>query len=347
MTGKVGGLHTGKRLYTPKGRGSLVVLVVLMGALGCEFLRESKPIVPMQEYELMLIGRLDADYVGTDTCLSACHFHDQIKTDFDASTMGAQLSEQSGLPLVNCESCHGPGSLAIAGITPELVATEAAAGRQTACKYDTFLDLKKLPPPAQSLLCQKCHTKNATFSLHNWAAGAHAYGDVSCFDCHDIHAGPDLKASPRETNNLCLRCHPRQRMEFQLPSRHPVLDNRFFCVDCHDPHGTVAEGLLREETLKETCTLCHGAMEGPYLFEHADLNDDCATCHSVHGSVNDNLLKVREPFLCLQCHGGHRTSSDPVTEETKGAFFTRCTDCHSQIHGTDLPSVSGQGGFLH
>ena len=78
---------------------------------GCETLKSSKAIVPIKEYERMIVGRLDANYIGTQNCLYACHYHDKIKQDFDASTMGAQLSRNSGLPLVNCESCHGPGSL--------------------------------------------------------------------------------------------------------------------------------------------------------------------------------------------------------------------------------------------
>ena len=90
-----------------------VALSLLIPVFGCETLKASKPIIPMKEYEALIVGRLDANYVGTRNCLSACHVHDKIRTDFDASTMGAQLSRKSGMPTVDCESCHGPGSLAI------------------------------------------------------------------------------------------------------------------------------------------------------------------------------------------------------------------------------------------
>lgn len=82
-------------------------------------MRTSRPVIPIKEYERMIVGRIDAEYVGTQNCLSACHYHDTIKRSLDASTMGLQLSRKSGLPIVKCESCHGPGSLAIEGITPE------------------------------------------------------------------------------------------------------------------------------------------------------------------------------------------------------------------------------------
>ncbi len=324
-----------------------VFYVVIFSSLfftGCETLKTSKPIIPMREYERMIAGRLDANYVGTRTCLQACHYHDGIKRDFDASTMGVQLSKKSGLPLVDCESCHGPGSLAIEGLTPEKVEADAKAGIQTACNYKTFIDIKNLPATAISLICLKCHTANATFNLHNWNAGAHAINDVSCSDCHKIHAGPDLKVKPRDTAAMCERCHLQEKAEFSLPSHHPVPEKRVFCTDCHDPHGTINDKLLRKSTVKETCTQCHAEKEGPFVFEHAENTEDCRTCHSPHGSINNNLLTVAVPFLCLQCHPGHRTSASS-TAVSKGAFYTRCTDCHSQIHGTDLPSASGRGRF--
>lgn len=312
---------------------------------GCETMKTSKPIMPIKEYEKMIVGRLDADYVGNARCLSACHSHDKINRDFEASTMGAQLSKKSGMPIVDCESCHGPGSLAIEGITPEKVEQDKKEGKETKCKYETLIDYKNLPPQALSLICLKCHTANATFNLHNWNANVHAINDVSCSDCHKVHKGPDLIVSPKETAEMCYKCHQEVRAEFSLPSHHPLREQRVFCTDCHDSHGGVlTEKLLRKNTIKEQCTQCHIEKEGPFVFEHAEATENCSTCHSHHGSINNNLLVVREPFLCLQCHEGHRISSSS-TEERKAAFYTRCTDCHSQIHGTDIPSASGEGRF--
>jgi DmsE family decaheme c-type cytochrome len=327
----------------------IVVLGVALAAAmllgGCETLKSSKPVIPIEEYEHLIVGRLDANYVGTDNCLSACHYHDEIRRHFEGSTMGAQLSSKSGMPLVDCESCHGPGSLAIEGLTPKKVAADRAKGIQTACDYKTFIQLKELPPTAQSLLCLKCHSHNATFNLHNWNAGAHAVAGVSCFNCHDIHKGADLMVSPRETMDMCTQCHQDVKAKLSLRSHHPVKEQRVFCTDCHNPHGTVNAKLLREETVKDTCTRCHGEVEGPFVFEHADVTEDCLRCHRPHGSMNNNLLITQETFLCMQCHVSHNTSRLD-TAERRATFYTRCTDCHSQIHGTDIPSASGTGRFI-
>lgn len=312
---------------------------------GCESLKSSKPIGTLKEYERLLVGRLDANYIGTDNCLSACHFHDDKRDHLRASTMGFQLSSESGMPLVDCESCHGPGSLAVGEITSEKVEVDAKNGEQTCCNHETLIDIKNLPAQAKSLMCLKCHTANASFNLHNWNASMHNTSDVSCSDCHNIHAGPDLTVRKEEMENMCEKCHQEVRAEFSLPSRHPVHEKKVLCTGCHEPHGSTSDYMLKGLTVKETCVQCHAEKEGPFIYEHAENSEDCMTCHSPHGSVNNNLLNVRVPFLCLQCHAVHRTSNLSAAE-SKGAFNI-CTDCHSQIHGTDLPSASGNGRFTH
>jgi len=331
-------------------RFACLVAIAVLFISGCETLKGSKPILPIKDYEKLIVGRLDADYVGTDNCLAACHEHDELKHDFDASTMGAQLKKESGLPLVDCESCHGPGSLAIDGLTKKLVEENAKLGKKTECAYKTLIDLKELPSPAQSLICLKCHTANATFNLHNWDSSTHSLGDVSCFDCHDVHHSPDLKVSPIHTSQVCFACHQAAMVEFALPNHHPLKEGRVFCTDCHDPHGGFSNMLLRKDSVKETCVQCHPEKGGPFAFEHAEVAEDCLNCHSPHGSVNNNLLTAREPFLCLQCHVGHTINTSAAgnpasAAESRRAFYSRCSDCHSRIHGTDLPSPSGKGRF--
>ncbi len=324
----------------------MLAIVVFLGS--CADLKESRPILPIREYEKMIVGNLEADYVGTQNCLAACHAHDRLKLAFDASTMGAQLKKESGMPLVDCETCHGPGSLAVKGLTRELVEMNAGKGIETACDFKTLIDLENLPATAQSLTCLKCHTANATFNLHNWNAGSHALNEVSCFACHDIHAGPDLKVTPMASGRLCFTCHQSAQAQFSLPSHHPLKEGRVFCIDCHNPHGGFADQELMQDTVKETCVQCHPDKRGPFTYEHADVMEDCLNCHTPHGSVNRNLLNAREPFLCLQCHVGHRLNTEDgesISSTKARAFYTRCSDCHSTIHGTDVPSTSGRGGF--
>ena len=311
--------------------------------LACAELQQSKPILPVREYERMVVGRLDAEYVGTDNCVAKCHKHGKLTDDFKHSVHGEQIKPETRLPLVNCESCHGPGSLAIAKIGDDVELNDA---QKVKCDTDKFLDIMNLPPPAQSLICLKCHSAASTPVLTHWNASPHALNDVSCFDCHKIHRGPQQKVSREEMAELCYGCHQEVKAQNSLFSHHPIREKKMACVDCHELHGSTQDKLLRGNTPKETCTRCHMEKQGPFVFEHADVTENCANCHTPHGSVNNNLLNAAMPFLCLQCHAGHGTMLG-TTPGTKSLFANRCTDCHSQIHGTDIPApaTTGSGTF--
>ena len=312
---------------------------MLLLVVACTALKTSHPILQVKDYEQLLVGNLEADYVGDEACLKKCHVHDKIRHDFQASVHGDQISAETGLPLVNCESCHGPGSLAVVN-----------AEQTKRCASETFLPLHDFPAQAQSLICLKCHSAASTPTLSQWRASVHGSSEVSCFSCHKLHQGPQQKVSRHDQEEVCYGCHQQVRAEFAQSSRHPLPEHKMACSDCHDPHNSSSPGSLRGGTIKETCTRCHMEFQGPFIYEHADVTENCTNCHNPHGSPNDPLLQTAQPFLCLQCHAGHhgaRSAQGSLSSMAmKQAFFTRCTDCHSSIHGTDQPSAHGRGTFI-
>lgn len=167
--------------------------------------------------------------------------------------------------------------------------------------------------------------------------------DVSCFDCHKLHKGPQQKVRREEMSELCFGCHPEVKAQNNLFSHHPMREKKMACIDCHDPHGSTQEKLLKGNTPKETCTRCHMEKQGPFAYEHGDVNENCANCHAPHGSVNNYLLNAAMPFLCLQCHAGHMDANVNGEAGRKRLFLNRCTDCHSQVHGTDIPAPAKAG----
>ena len=122
-------------------------------------LRSSQPIAPVRDYETILVGNLEANYIGDSNCLAKCHVHDRIASDFKHSIHGDQISEETGLPLVNCESCHGPGSMAVENITAE-----------QPCDFKTLLPIEEFPAQAQSMLCLRCHSAASTPNLSRISA---------------------------------------------------------------------------------------------------------------------------------------------------------------------------------
>lgn len=327
----------------------LSLLFAILGTLGMLVactdlgkLRVSRPIAPIQDYERFLVGNLEADYVGDENCLKSCHSHDKVARDFRLSVHGEQISAETGLPLVNCESCHGPGSLAIAKFDEK--------DGQKKCDSKTLLPLDEFPAQAQAMLCLKCHSAASTPNLVNWNSSAHAMNDVSCFSCHKLHMGPQQKLGRHEQQEVCEGCHIKVKIEFSQFSHHPVPEHKMACTDCHDPHNSSNSTNLKGMQIKAVCTKCHMEYQGPFVYEHADVTEDCTNCHNPHGSPNNNLLAVNQPFLCMQCHPGHNSRSMSRwaldSKEMKQAFYTRCTDCHSSIHGTDTPSSDGRGLFI-
>jgi DmsE family decaheme c-type cytochrome len=317
---------------------TVAAFFILLLVSGCVSPNQSRPLLPVAEYEKMVVGRLDADYVGTDNCVAKCHKHDKITDYFRHSVHGEQIKAETGLPLVNCESCHGPGSLAIATIEQTKL-TLGEAGNK--CDITKLLDYKNLPPQAQSLICLKCHSAASTPALAHWHTSVHALNDLSCFSCHKLHEGPQQKVSHEKMAEICYGCHPDVKAQFSQFSHHPVREKKITCFDCHDAHGSTQPRMLKGVTQRDMCTRCHMEKNGPFAYEHGDVTENCSNCHSPHGSVNRRLLSAAMPFLCIQCHSpGHRSI---LASGTKTLFANRCTDCHSSIHGSDTPDNRGYG----
>jgi len=290
---------------------------------------------------IMLLGTVssanqpppDAALVGNETCADC---HDEISEAFHRTIHGlAYKADQSGWS-VSCESCHGPGSAHVEEGDPELIINPA--------NTDQF---------DGSETCLNCHK---TESLDDWAYSHHNSADVNCSSCHSVHTTSEQivrKSSPE----LCYECHTDVRAASYMPSHHPVAEGKIECRDCHNPHGG-SLSLTADDTGRELCFGCHGEKEGPFVYEHAPVNEDCLSCHTPHGSVADNLLIQTEPGLCLNCHAMHFHATiegvegefvPPLAPERaslsthdawKRGMLTKCTQCHTEIHGTDLPSQS-------
>ena len=45
----------------------------------------------------------------------------------------------------------------------------------------------------------------------------------------------------------------------------PLREGKIVCSDCHNPHGTVTEAMLRDDSINDTCYKCHAEKRGPFL----------------------------------------------------------------------------------
>ncbi len=291
-----------------------------------------------------------AVYVGSNTCLEC---HEDLAADRYNVHMRIASFEVPGGYKTGCESCHGPGSLHVDGEgDTEKILRYASEG---------------LEPEEVAGVCTQCH--NAGPHL-GWAGSAHSEHEVACTTCHRVHRNRNKKLLSEKEQMLCAQCHRDIEAQSYFMSHHPIKEGKMGCSDCHNPHGSanVIPGMLKtEERVNDLCLKCHTRYQGPFVFEHDPVVEDCLICHDPHGTVANNLLRQQEPFLCLQCHEGHfhasRASNNTIAANVPGgdpfdptrqiqptdhgfqkSFMTKCTQCHSRVHGSDLPSQTVTGG---
>lgn len=267
---------------------------------------------------------------GADSCLG-CHNYAAVTGIF--RTKHAQPGDPRG-PFgrggLQCEACHGPGGAHV-----------KAGGGPLAGMVD-FGAKAHAPAATQNAQCLACHQSNAA---HDWATSAHASSDVACASCHTLHTPKDPVQNAATQIEVCTGCHQSLRTDLFKLSHHPLREGKMACTSCHSPHGSTAPAQLVKNTVTETCTSCHAEFRGPFLWEHQPVAEDCANCHDAHGSAQPALLKMRTPFLCQTCHEGAGHPSIVNTPQglpgaSPSAFLLAggCTNCHSQIHGSNSPS---------
>ncbi len=291
---------------------------------------------------LLLVASAAQADIPNDVCMSC---HDDMEDSFAKTPHGVYLSGHPTLADNSCESCHGAGNAHVETEgDPDAIINPAGQDQ-----FDT------------QVLCLTCHSGH---QFDDWAFSSHNAAGVGCASCHVVHgeAGHSFKAEPPD---LCYTCHSDVRAAAHMPSHHPIGEGKLSCQDCHGAHGETPT-LVMDGSGNELCYSCHAAKEGPFVYEHAPATEDCKICHVPHGSVADNLLVQAEPALCLNCHPMHFHAAiegwdgsfgTPQTPERAGestpegwkiAMLTKCTQCHTAMHGTDLPSqtISSGGNAL-
>jgi DmsE family decaheme c-type cytochrome len=150
--------------------------------------------------------------------------------------------------------------------------------------------------------------------------------------------------NPGRDPAACFACHLETHAEFSLPQRHPVLEGRMTCGQCHDPHGQdimKPAGGLAMARLNESCAGCHREQVRPFVFEHEALREGCVACHQPHGSINPRQITQRDANLCLRCHAQVQQPGAVMIGKLDHAQYLRLggcwsAGCHTAIHGSNI-----------
>ncbi len=274
-----------------------------------------------------------AEFVGSEACI-ACHraANPNLMAKYEQTVMGKVFmhNARSALEKQNCEACHGPGGAHVA----------AGGGKGRGVGPGQMISFAKDDPtPAEerNARCLACHERRAHLF---WRGSPHEREDMGCADCHTIMERRTAKAALSRENvvEVCAQCHMVRRAQTLRVSHMPIPEGKMSCTDCHNPHGSATEAMLRYDSVNETCYSCHADKRGPFLWEHPPVAENCANCHEPHGSNHQSLLKGITVRLCQGCHSQSGHPSFPFNPGVRHVFSRGCVNCHARIHGSNNPS---------
>jgi len=187
---------------------------------------------------------------------------------------------------IDCERCHGPGSLHV---------QEKQAGNivDTSKGPDyTIVNPRRLPTELQNNVCQRCHLQ-----------GIAVLNDGKTF--FDFHPGMKLS----EVMNVFMpeyegaqdKMIMASHVERMKKSRCYIESGKMSCITCHNPHVSV-KFTPRSQYLN-ACQSCHGGGKGQVQCTEkpevrALKNNDCVTCHMPHnGSIDIPHVAVTDHFI--------------------------------------------------
>ncbi len=300
-------------------------------------------------------------YAGEERCLE-CHSDKAVAGPHAATTIardtalslysdrslsgphGAISNPNAPAAKNSCETCHGP-ALNHAKFQED--------GDGSGSTEDPTLAALRIGLKASSTsdernaVCLQCHTGG---NEAMWDGSIHQQRGISCTDCHSPHSKNQKYLNGATQIESCGKCHKDIQAELQRNSHHPIREGKMDCSDCHNVHGTVADKLVSANSGNEKCFECHADKRGPFIWDHAPVQENCMTCHTAHGSSHDKLLVQKVPFLCQTCHSeaGHVGTlyAIPANSPNKSAYvmlgnraFNRaCMNCHVAVHGSNSPS---------
>jgi len=186
-------------------------------------------------------------------------------------------------PGIQCEACHGPGSL------------HAENPRGVAMKVDR-----------DAAACGKCHSRNALeqvdakegFIEHHEQyeelfQSKHAV--IDCVQCHNPHTGVIQlrQAGEQTTRTLCENCH-FQQAKYQAVESH--VEAEVACIDCHMPKIVKSAwgdadrftGDIRAHLMAiDPDQIGQFSEDGKTALSQISLNFACRSCHVEGGQAPD------------------------------------------------------------
>ena len=197
----------------------------------------------------------------------------------------------------------------------------------------------------------------------------HSPIEDDCLTCHEFNNKKHPENRGKEftliyrSPDLCYTCHDAKN---EMKYVHSPVDEGE-CLDCHSPHGSSQEFLLKSNDDGSICFECHDLdVENNHIQHGPVISNQCNTCHDAHQSDNSALLKKAPPELCFYCHDHkkqqlsfpyvhaafeddcitcHLPHNAPVTYLLTAEVPELCFSCHEEVKGELGKSTNLHGPF--
>jgi len=248
-------------------------------------------------------------------CMS-CH------NGYPEFVMGSENKFKSLPKGIDCERCHGPGSMHV-------------AQRSTGSKIDTskYIDYSivnpaKLSIDAQFDICQRCHLQgNAILkndkSFYDFKPGQKLSDFISVFIPKYKNADDEFIMASHADRLKQSACFIKSYKKAGKQNSLKPYQGAMTCVTCHNPHVSVRN--TNKNIFNDACTSCHD-------------NKNLSTCNDpkvmkIFGMTSD--LHFQKNVNCVSCHMPSSGSTDiphvsvhdhyirkPITQQEKERIKT-------------------------
>ncbi len=253
-------------------------------------------------------------------CMS-CH------NSYPDFVMGSENKYNSVPQGINCERCHGPGSIHV-------------QQRSTGTKIDTsnYIDYSIVNPAKLSVdlqfdLCQRCHLQgNAVLkegkSFYDFKPGMKLSDYISVFLPKYKHADEEFIMASHADRLKQSQCFIQSYEKAQKSKSLKPYKDALTCVSCHNPHVSVRE--TNKEVFNDACRNCHGKSVALTCSEPGVIK--------ANHKIQDSKFKVQSPKPETDNH--HISISSHQ-------LIPNCVSCHMPKSGSiDIPHVTVHDHYI-
>lgn len=225
-------------------------------------------------------------------CMS-CH------NSFPEFVKGSENKYSSVPNGINCERCHGPGSIHV-------------QQRSTGTKVDTskYIDYSivnpgKLPIDLQFDICQRCHLQgNAVLkegkSFYDYRPGMKLSDYMTTFLPRYEGADDEFIMASHADRLKQSKCFVSSFKEEKNEKSLRPYKNALTCVTCHNPHVSVKS--TGKEVFNTACKNCHEGANQLFCSEKKELlikeKNNCVSCHMPKsGSIDIPHVTVHDHYI--------------------------------------------------